>query len=142
MRALGCERQVISADDAVKIEPALSRIRAPLAGATDTAEDESGDANRFARELVKWCEAAGVRFSMSHTVTAIREAGGKVEHVEATDNEGRFQRITGDAHVLVQCATLFCTYSAPAASAAFARVTFARMSVALAVQMNGLGSML
>lgn len=43
---------------------------------------------------------------------------------------------------LVQCATLFCTYSAAATSAAFARVTLARMSVARAVQMNGLGSML
>jgi hypothetical protein len=43
---------------------------------------------------------------------------------------------------LVQCATLFCTYPAVAASAAFARVTLARMSLARAVQMNGLGSML
>jgi uncharacterized protein (DUF2132 family) len=43
---------------------------------------------------------------------------------------------------LVQCATLFCTYPALAASAAFARVTLVRMSVARAVQMNGLGSML
>lgn len=77
MRALGCERQVISADEAVKIESALSHIRPQLAGATYTAEDESGDANRFARELVKLCEAAGVRFSMSHTVTAIREAGAR-----------------------------------------------------------------
>ena len=43
---------------------------------------------------------------------------------------------------LVQCATLFCTYPTVAAKAAFARVTLARMSLALAVQMNGLGSML
>ncbi|MBA3597018.1 MAG: hypothetical protein H0W40_06540 [Methylibium sp.] len=43
---------------------------------------------------------------------------------------------------LVQCATLFCTYFAEATSAAFARVTLARMSDARAVQMNGLGSML
>ena len=42
----------------------------------------------------------------------------------------------------VQCATQFCTYPATAASAAFARVTFDRMSDAVAVQMNGLGSML
>jgi D-amino-acid dehydrogenase len=54
MRALGCERQVISADEAVKIEPALAHIRPKLAGATYTAEDESGDANRFARELWAW----------------------------------------------------------------------------------------
>lgn len=33
---------------------------------------------------------------------------------------------------LVQCAALFCTYPAVAAKAALARVTFAKMSVALA----------
>lgn len=100
MRALGCERQVISADEAVKIEPALRHVRAQLAGATYTAEDESGDANRFARELVKLCMAGGVKFLMSHTITALRETAGRIDHVEATDNEGRFQRIRGDAYVL------------------------------------------
>ena len=100
MRELGCDRRVISADEAVRIEPALAHIRPQLAGATYTAEDESGDANRFARELVRRCEADGVRFLMSHTVTALREAGGRVDHVEATDAEGRFQHIRGDAYVL------------------------------------------
>ena len=100
MRALGCDRRVISADEAVKLEPALRHIRAQLAGATYTAEDESGDANTFARELVKRCEADGVQFLMSHTVTALREAGGRIDHVEATDSEGRFQRLRADAYVL------------------------------------------
>ena len=100
MRALGCDRRVISADEAVKIEPALRHIRPQLAGATYTAEDESGDANRFARELVRRCEADGVQFLMSHTVTALREVGGSIDHVEATDAEGRFQRLRGDAYVL------------------------------------------
>lgn len=100
MRELGCDRRVISADEAVRIEPALAHIRPQLAGATYTSEDESGDANRFARELVTLCEAAGVRFLMSHTVTAIREAAGEVDHVEATDGEGRFQRLRADAYVL------------------------------------------
>lgn len=100
MRELGCDRRVISADEAVRIEPALANIHPQLAGATYTSEDESGDANRFARELVTLCEAAGVRFLMSHTVTAIREAAGEVDHVEATDSEGRFQRLRADAYVL------------------------------------------
>ena len=100
MRALGCDRRVISADEAVRIEPALAHIRPRLAGATYTAEDESGDANQFARELVARCEADGVRFLMSHTVTALREAGGSLDHVEATDTEGRFQRLRADAYVL------------------------------------------
>jgi D-amino-acid dehydrogenase len=100
MRALGCDRRVISADEAVRLEPALAHIRPQLAGATYTAEDESGDANRFARELVERCRADGVQFLMSHTVTALREAGGTIDHVEATDSEGRFQRLRADAYVL------------------------------------------
>ncbi len=112
MRALGCERRVISADEAVRIEPALRHIRPQLAGATYTAEDESGDANRFARELVELASKAGVRFLMSHTITSLREAGGSLEHVEATDNEGRFQRIQGDAYVLA-LGSLSPLYAAP-----------------------------
>ena len=100
MRALGCERQVISADEAVRIEPALAHIRPQLAGATFTAEDESGDANQFTRELAKLCEAAGVRFRMGHHITALREAGGRIDHVEVTNAEGRFERVRGDAFVL------------------------------------------
>ena len=100
MRDLGCDRRVISADEAVRLEPALAHIRPQLAGATYTAEDESGDANRFARELVRRCEEDGVRFLMSHTVTALRTVGGAMDHVEATDSEGRFQRLKADAYVL------------------------------------------
>jgi D-amino-acid dehydrogenase len=100
MRALGCDRRLITADEAVEIEPALAHIRPQLAGATYTAQDESGDANRFARELVEYSQADGVRFLMSHTITALRTSGGRVEHVEATDSEGRFQALRADAYVL------------------------------------------
>ena len=103
MRELGCDRRVISADEAVRLEPALAHIRPQLAGATYTAEDESGDANQFARSLVEQCKKMGVEFLMSHTITALRTKGGagsEVDHVEATDSEGRFQRIKGDAYVL------------------------------------------
>ena len=100
MRALGCERQVVSADEAVRLEPALRHIRPRLAGATYTAEDESGDANAFARGLAQRCEAAGVKFLMGHHITALREVAGQVDHVELTDAEGRYQRLKADAYVL------------------------------------------
>ncbi|EJE54355.1 glycine/D-amino acid oxidase, deaminating [Acidovorax sp. CF316] len=100
MRQLGCERQVISADEAVRIEPALAHIRPQLAGATYTAEDESGDANTFTRELARLCEAAGVQFRLGQHITALREAGGRIDHVEVTTAEGRFERVHGDAFVL------------------------------------------
>lgn len=100
MRDLGCERHVISADEAVRIEPALRHIRPQLAGATFTAEDESGDANQFARALAERCVADGVEFRMGHHITALRHAGGRIDHVETTDGEGRYQRVQGDAYVL------------------------------------------
>ena len=100
MRALGCDRRVISADQAVAIEPALASVKHKLAGATFTADDESGDANRFAVELAERCEADGVKFLMSHTVTALRQSGGSIKHVEVTDPEGRFREIHADSYVL------------------------------------------
>jgi D-amino-acid dehydrogenase len=100
MRELGCERRVISADEAVKLEPALRHIRPQLAGATYTAEDESGDANRFTRELAERCAQDGVHFLMSHAITALREAGGQIDHVEVTNPEGQYARIQADAYVL------------------------------------------
>ena len=47
MRELGCDRQIISADEAVRIEPALAHIRSQLAGATYTAEDEDRKSTRL-----------------------------------------------------------------------------------------------
>jgi D-amino-acid dehydrogenase len=49
---------------------------------------------------------------MSHTVTALRETGGSIDHVEATDDEGRFQRIRGDAFVPAM-GSLSPLYAAP-----------------------------
>ncbi len=100
MRALGCDRRLITADEAVQLEPALAHIRPQLAGATYTAADESGDANRFACELAALAGQAGVRFLMSHTVTALREVGGRLDHVEVTDPEGCFRQLHADAFVL------------------------------------------
>ena len=100
MRALGCDRRVISADEAVRLEPALAHIRPQLAGATYTAEDESGDAQKFVRELAARCVADGVRFLHNHTLTALRELGGSLDHVELIDPDGRFMTLRADAYVL------------------------------------------
>lgn len=100
MRELGCERRVISPDEAVAIEPALTTIRSQLAGATYTAEDESGDARKFTLALASLCAAHGVRFLMSHHITRLALAGGQISHVEATDPAGRYQQLRADNYVL------------------------------------------
>jgi D-amino-acid dehydrogenase len=100
MVELGCERRLIGADEAVAIEPALHHIRPRLAGATYTAEDESGDAQMFTRALAGHCAGRGVRFLMSHHVTALRQDADGIAHVELTDPEGRYLRCQADAYVL------------------------------------------
>ncbi|MDI4659326.1 FAD-dependent oxidoreductase, partial [Xanthobacter autotrophicus] len=45
-------------------------------------------------------EAHGVRFRMGCHVTALRTAGGAIDHVEITDAEGRYERVRSDAYVL------------------------------------------
>ena len=100
MCELGCQRRVISPDEAVAIEPALATIRPQLAGATYTAEDESGDARKFTLELARLCEARGVRFLMSHHITRLVAAGDQIAHVEATDPSGRYVQLRADSYVL------------------------------------------
>ncbi len=100
MTESGCTRRFVSADEAVAIEPALRQARSLLVGGTYTETDESGDACRFTRELAARCRALGVRFLMGHRVTALRAAGGRIEHVEAIDPEGRYVRIEGERYVL------------------------------------------
>lgn len=100
MQELGCERRVLTPHEAVAIEPALRHIEPRLVGATYTAQDESGNAQRFVRELAGLCEAAGVRFLMHHTIRALRAAQGQLDHVEVTDADGRYQRLQADAYVL------------------------------------------
>ena len=100
MRDLGCDRRVISADEAVRLEPALRHIRPQLAGATFTSEDESGDARQFTLALAERCRQDGVRFLMGHHVMALRTVGGRIDHVEVTDADGAFQRLRADAFVL------------------------------------------
>ncbi len=100
MRELGCHRRVVSADEAVQIEPGLRHIRPSLAGATFTAEDESGDANLFTRELARVASESGVQFRMGCHITRIHQSGGSIDHVEITNEEGRYERVQGDAYVL------------------------------------------
>jgi D-amino-acid dehydrogenase len=100
MQELGCDRRLITAQEAVAIEPALRHIAPQLAGATYTAEDESGDAHAFVTGLGAWCAQNGVQFRMNHTVTALRAVAGVLDHVEVISPEGGFDLVRGDAYVM------------------------------------------
>ncbi len=99
MREYGCQRDIISASEAVRLEPALAPIADQIKGATFTDADESGDARKFTQGLARWLQNQGVEFATGTTVQGINAEGGKISGVRAI-REGRHQVLTADAYVL------------------------------------------
>ncbi len=90
MRRYGCNRTVIDADKVIEIEPAFAGQRHLIAGATYTAEDESGDAFKFTQGLARICESKGAVFHYSSEVTALDadRGAGRVNAVEVCGPSG------------------------------------------------------
>lgn len=99
MQDLGCDRQIIDADRALELEPALKPICNRIAGATYTSEDESGDARVFTQALAKRCADAGVEFEYGTEILGFERAGGRVLGVQ-TVRDGHHETLRADAYVL------------------------------------------
>lgn len=100
MRALGCPREPVSADEALRIEPALAGAHEKIVGGDFTASDESGDVFKFTSRLARLGAAAGVEFRYNSGVTRLLAEGGKVQAVEFIDSDGRHARLRADAFVV------------------------------------------
>ncbi|MDX1667959.1 MAG: D-amino acid dehydrogenase [Limnobacter sp.] len=100
MREFGCDRQVISAEEAVRIEPALNSVKDRIAGATYTNADESGDAHKFTRNLASYCAAQGVEFKFDTTILGLDSAGGEISGVRVRNAEGQVEVLTADKYLL------------------------------------------
>ncbi|GGI21359.1 D-amino acid dehydrogenase [Oxalicibacterium faecigallinarum] len=104
MRELGCPRDPLTVDEAIRLEPALQAIRDQIVGADFTASDESGDIYQFTRGLAQHAQDRGVTFHFNHTITRLlREGTGssaRVSGVEIIDAEGRHQTLYADAFVV------------------------------------------
>lgn len=100
MRELGCERQVIDADQVVALEPAMAHIRSRLAGATYTSADESGDVHKFTTALAAKATERGVNFRYGVRIQKLREQGGSMLGIEIASETGMYEVVTADAYVL------------------------------------------
>jgi len=100
MRELGCERQVIDADEVVRIEPAMAHVRPRLAGATYTSADESGDVHKFTTGLAARAAERGVAFRYGVRIQALRAEGGRMTGVEIANEDGMYETLRADAYVL------------------------------------------
>ena len=104
MRDLGCSRNSISADEVVKIEPALAGIRDKIVGGDFTQTDESGDVYKFTVGLANKSADVGVNFQYNTSVTRLLTEGcgasAKIIGVEVIDCQGRHQVLRADAFVV------------------------------------------
>lgn len=104
MRDLGCPRDPLTVEDAIRLEPALAAIRSQIVGADFTASDESGDIFRFTTGLAQQAEARGVNFRFNHNVTRLISEGAgsasRISGVEVIDAHGRHQVLHADAFVM------------------------------------------
>lgn len=99
MREFGCQREVISAERALELEPALASFGSRIAGATFTSADESGDAAMFTRNLAALAAENGVDFRYGSTVVDLNRSGDRLDGMSVINN-GRHGVVKGDAYVL------------------------------------------
>ncbi|MDO9193418.1 MAG: D-amino acid dehydrogenase [Undibacterium sp.] len=104
MRDLGCPRHSISAEEVIKLEPALASIRDKIVGGDFTATDESGDVYQFTHGLAQKSIDAGVDFQFNTTVTRLLTEGSgtsaKITGVEVIDGAGRHKVLHADAFIM------------------------------------------
>jgi len=101
VRELGCERDVVSAEACIGIEPALRHAADRIVGGTYSAADESGDARKFTQALAGLAAAqCGVRFQYGRSIKRLEAESGRVVSVVLADAEGGDERLAADAYVV------------------------------------------
>ncbi len=104
MQEFGLDRKMISKDEAISIEPALTESAHRLVGADYTATDESGDAHLFTQKLSEKCENLGVQFLYNTTaqrlvVNAHGQIAGVVVQRPPSESQSP-ELLTADAYIV------------------------------------------
>lgn len=109
MQRFGVQRQVVSREELLRIEPAFRAFSDSIVGATYTPSDESGDARLFTEQLAQRALARGAQFLYGHDIVRLEKSGGEIAAVHVSDRAtGTPRRLQADA-VVVACGS----YTAP-----------------------------
>jgi len=101
MRRHGVNRQVVSKDELLRIEPALRGFADRIVGGTYTESDESGDCRVFTQQLLRLCEAKGLQSLMGHDIVQLQASGGQISGVSVRDRRtGLTRSLQADAYVV------------------------------------------
>ena len=97
----GLDMSVCATDELIRIEPALRHSRLPIVGATYAADDESGDAHLFTRQLEEACKRRyDVAFSYDTKVIGFVGSNDSIGGLRTIDKEGEIRLKTADAYVI------------------------------------------
>ena len=91
MRQLGCERKIISAQQAISLEPCLQNV-SQLVGGAYTQYDGSGDAHAFCLSMTQVCKQLGVDFIFDANIKALHQEQ-RCVHIEL-EHDGQSDIIT------------------------------------------------
>ncbi len=109
MRRHGVERQIVSTQELLRIEPAFNSFASRIVGGTYTPSDESGDAREFTRQLAQRCGQLGAQLLLGHDIVGLHKLGNVIDSAKVRDrSSGLEKQIQADA-VVVACGS----YSAP-----------------------------
>jgi D-amino-acid dehydrogenase len=81
MREHGCDIEMVTPQQCVAIEPALSASLKKLVGGSMTTCDESGDAHKFTRNLARLAAQRGVKFLTGANILGLERAGDRISGV-------------------------------------------------------------
>jgi len=92
---------VCDAAKIIEIEPALRQSTIPFVGATYAADDESGDAHLFTRELEQVARSKlGVNFHFDSPVVGFLGSGERISGIRVADEFGKAYVKSADAYVV------------------------------------------
>jgi D-amino-acid dehydrogenase len=97
----GLDMSVCSTEELIRIEPALKQSSLPIVGATYAADDESGDAHIFTRELEDACvRRFGVTFIYDTKLIGFFGSDNVISGVQLIDENGERTTRRADAYVM------------------------------------------
>jgi len=100
MRDIGIDRRMVSTEEIIALEPALTRAREHIVGGDYTEDDESGDCYQFTQALAQHAQAAGVDFRFNTQLSRLVLHDGRVQAVEVIAADGLYQTLRVDACVV------------------------------------------
>lgn len=101
MQKYGVKRNILTREELLKVEPALSAYADRIVGGTFTPSDESGDAKVFTQQLAALCAQRGAEMLFNHDIERIETAAGAATEVRVRNRDTQQARaLKADAYVV------------------------------------------